>query len=123
MENQKNILNWIYVVFVLKLGSIAISAVAPSARWGWVPPSSTAVLVVALVFVLSSLVFLKLLPKLGIASTATYGALTFYGATTSLVAGKYVTWSLFASITGLALVGLAITVWRQLSTSGTSTES
>ena len=68
-------------------------------------------LLVALAFVGSSAVLLVLVPRLGLASCAAYGALTFYGAVTSIFTGQYLAWSLFAGLTGLALVGLAIAAW------------
>lgn len=115
MKISKNTLLWLYMVFALKLVSLAISAYASSRGWNWVPPASNPVLAVALAFVLSSLVFLSFIPKLGLASTATYGALTFYSAVTALATGQYLAWSATAAITGLALIGLVIQGWRELS--------
>lgn len=115
---------WLYVVLAVKVISIAISAYTLVwGSWGWVPSSSSSTLVVALAFVLSSLVLLHVLPRLGLVSTAAYGALTFYGAATSLVMGQYFVWSSIAGLTGLVLVGLVIRGWRQLPANQSSIES
>lgn len=116
MKIPRNTLLWLYLVFAFKVLSIGISFIARTTGWNWVPQTSNAVLITASAFVLSSLFFLTIIPKLGLASTATYGALTFYGATTSLIAGNHITWSVFSALTGLALAGLSIHGWRQLST-------
>lgn len=115
MKITRNTLLWLYLVFAFKVLSIGISFIARATGWNWVPQTSNTVLVTASAFVLSSLIFLTVVPKLGLASTATYGALTFYGATTSVITGAHIPWSIFAALTGLALVSLSIHGWRQLS--------
>ncbi|WP_166987984.1 hypothetical protein [Canibacter zhoujuaniae] len=116
MRIPRNTLLYLYAVLVIKLISIAISAISHAAGWIWVPKSSNAVVGVALAFVLSSMVFLTIKPKLGLASTATFGALTFYGAMSSFITGHYLAWSAIAALTSLALVGLTILGLRQINT-------
>ena len=108
MKIPRNTLLWLYLVFAFKVLSIGISFIARATGWNWVPQTSNTVLVTASAFVLSSLIFLTVVPKLGL-------ALTFYGATTSVITGAHIPWSIFAALTGLALVSLSIHGWRQLS--------
>lgn len=118
------VLNCLYVVFAIKLGSVMVSFVSMvGSGFAWVPPATPVTLIVALSFVVSSLVLLHFVPRLGLISSSAYGALTFYGAATSLLTGRFLAWSLVAAITGLALVGLAIQGWRQMSRDTALSES
>ena len=105
MKIPRNTLLWLYLVFAFKVLSIGISFIARATGWNWVPQTSNTVLVTASAFVLSSLIFLTVVPKLGLASRAT----------TSVITGAHIPWSIFAALTGLALVSLSIHGWRQLS--------
>ena len=108
---------WLFILCGIKLTTLAVSWFSlRTASLSWVPSTAITTLAIAGAFILSSVVFLIIAPRVGIASSAAYGALTFYGAVTSLVVGQHVAWSLLAGVTGLTLAGLALRGWRQLST-------
>ncbi|OZG53730.1 hypothetical protein ALMA_1295 [Alloscardovia macacae] len=108
-----SMLTYIYIVLSLKLMSIGIAAYAQLGQWRWVPRTEAYTLAIAFAFVVSSMVFLQIIPKLGFLSSCVYGALTFYGAVTSLFYGKYIVWSVYTGVTGLLLVAVALYAWRQ----------
>lgn len=111
---QSNLDMWLYALFALKAATLLLSAISIPFTWSWLPPTTPTGLLVAGSFLGSSFLFLKWYPPFGLISTIAFGATTLYYSSISLLANRYIAWSLFAAVTGLAFIVLALAKAWQL---------
>ena len=107
-------------LLLFKLAMVGLSFA--SARLGplpGVPETTDAVRLLAVFFIGSSLALLEWRRWLGVLSTICFGALSFYGALTSLVVGLDVVWSAVALVSSFALIAVALPLRRAGRPAGT----